>query len=92
MSSVDALERGRESYAARAWLDAYASLSEADRTVPLTAEDLESLATSAYMLGRDGDVLSALQRAHRSYRDAGEALRAVRCAFWLGINLVMRRR
>jgi DNA-binding CsgD family transcriptional regulator len=90
MSSVDELERGRQAYATRAWLGAHAALSDADRVAPLGAEDLELLATSAYMLGRDDDVLGALERAHHAYLDAGEVLRAVRCAFWLGINLVMQ--
>jgi hypothetical protein len=59
----DELERGRESYMRRAWMDAYESLSRADQASPLGTEDLELLATSAYMLGRDND-LSALERAH----------------------------
>ena len=55
MDRVDELERGRESYARRAWRDAYASLSGADQAASLEAADLELLATSAYMLGRDDD-------------------------------------
>jgi len=47
------LKRGRESYATRAWTDAYESLSRADQAAPMGAEDLELLARSAYMLGRD---------------------------------------
>jgi DNA-binding CsgD family transcriptional regulator len=42
------------------------------------------------MLGRDDEYLSALERAHRAYLDGGEALRAVRCAFWVGMNLTLR--
>jgi DNA-binding CsgD family transcriptional regulator len=85
----DDLERGREYYARRAWKDAYESLSRADQASPLGAEDLELLATSAYMLGRDND-LSALERAYHVYLDAGEALRAARCAFWVGMQLSIR--
>jgi hypothetical protein len=70
-------------------MDAYESLSRADRATPLGAEDLELLATSAYMLGRDDDV-GGLERAHHLYLDAGEALRAARCAFWVGMNLSTR--
>ena len=84
------LERGRESYARRAWTDAYIALSDADRAAPLGAEDLELLATSAYMLGRDDDCLGGLERAYHLHLDAGEALRAVRCAFWVGITLALR--
>ena len=36
------------------------------------------------MLGRDDEYLSALERAHHAYLDAGDAPRAVRCAFWIG--------
>jgi hypothetical protein len=45
----DDLERGRESYSSSAWASAHESFSRADRLDPLAAEDLESLATSAYM-------------------------------------------
>ncbi len=90
VDAIDELGRGRESYARRAWMDAYKSLSHADQAAPLGAEDLELLATSAYMLGRDDDYLSGLERAHHAYLDAGEAMRAVRCAFWVGINLALR--
>jgi tetratricopeptide (TPR) repeat protein len=69
---------------------AYESLSRADRTAPLVAEDLELLATSAFMLGRDDECLSYLERAYHVYLDGGEAMRAVRCAFWVGMNLALR--
>jgi len=71
-------------------MDAFTSLSHADQMAPLGAEDLELLATSAYMLGRDDDYLSCLERAYNAYLDGGEAMRAVRCAFWLGIGLALR--
>ncbi|HEX5975210.1 MAG TPA: hypothetical protein VFY57_08635, partial [Rubrobacteraceae bacterium] len=87
---IDELERGRKSYAGRAWAAAYELLSRADQVTPLGAEDLELLATAAYMLGRDDDSLSGLERAHHAYLDAGEAMRAVRCAFWVGMNLALR--
>jgi DNA-binding CsgD family transcriptional regulator len=90
MDATDELKRGRESYVQRAWLDAYQSLSRADGAGPLEAADLELLATSAYMLGRDDEWMGALERAHRTYADSGNVLRAVRCAFWVGINLALR--
>jgi DNA-binding CsgD family transcriptional regulator len=91
VDAIDELERGRESYARRAWLDAYTSLSRADQASPLGAEDLELLATASYMLGRDDEYLSALERAHHAYLySSGEAIRAVRCAFWVGANLALR--
>ncbi|MEE8454350.1 MAG: response regulator transcription factor [Limibaculum sp.] len=84
------LERGRESYGQRAWADAYHSLLLADRTAPLGVEDLELLAISAYLTGRDDDYLSALERTHHAYLEAGECVRAARCAFWLGLCLLFR--
>ncbi len=90
MHAVDELDRGRESYATRAWTDAFESLSRADHAEPLAGADLELLARAAYMLGRDDDYVAGLERAHRSYLDAREGLRAVRCAFWIGHNLLFR--
>src|SRR6266545_2472261 len=84
------LERGRASYERRAWKDAYESLSRADRAAPLGPDDLELLATSAYMLGLDNEYLSHLERAHHAHVEAGQNLRAVRSAFWVGINLALR--
>jgi DNA-binding NarL/FixJ family response regulator len=81
------LGRGRDSYAREAWKDAYESLSAVDQSTPLGAEDLERLATAAYMIGREADYLGVLERAHRAHLDAGRELAAVRCAFWIGVNL-----
>ena len=90
MDAIAELERGRESYATSGWRKAFGSLSRADRAAPLGAEDLELLARAAYMLGRDDDYLSGLQRAHQAHLDAGEVARAARCAFWIGHNLLFR--
>jgi DNA-binding CsgD family transcriptional regulator len=87
---VAELERGRESYAKRRWVDAYESLAAADLAMPLGAEDLELLARSGYMLGRDDDYVSGLERAHHAYLKSGEPLRAVRCAWWIGHNFMFR--
>ena len=90
MNTTADLERGHAAYSSSAWQDAYASLSEADRTVPLAAEDLELLATSAYMLGREDDCVQILGRAVQRYSDDGVLLRAARCAFWIGMQLALR--
>jgi DNA-binding CsgD family transcriptional regulator len=42
------------------------------------------------MLGRDVEYVRALERAHLAYLDAGDASRAVRCAYWIGHNLMLR--
>ena len=84
------LERGREAYRARAWKGAHALLSSADEASPLEPDDLELLATAAFMLGRDHEYVRALDRAHHAYVENGEPLRAVRCAVWCAMILLTR--
>ncbi len=84
------LERGREAYAKRTWIDAYSLLADADQADPLNAEDLELLARSAYMLGRDDDYVSGLERAHHAYLASQRPLPAARCAWWIGHNFAFR--
>jgi DNA-binding CsgD family transcriptional regulator/tetratricopeptide (TPR) repeat protein len=86
----DQLAAGREAYEKRAWRDAYRRLSHADEAVPLGVEDLERLATSAYLAGQEEDYLRALERAHHAHVDFGNCLRASRAAFWLGLRLALR--
>jgi DNA-binding CsgD family transcriptional regulator len=90
MQDVELVSRGREAFARRAWADAFESLSRADQAASLEAEELELLATSAYMLGRDDEHIRALERAHHAHLDAGDTPRAVHCAYWIGHNLMLR--
>jgi DNA-binding CsgD family transcriptional regulator len=89
-SKCPALDRARDLYDRRAWADAYQAFLRAEQETVLTAEDIELLALSACMTGRGQDYLHALERAYHAYDDAGQPLRAVRCAFWLGFHLLMR--
>lgn len=89
-SMRDTLNEGRESYRRRAWRDAYRSLSLVDQAAPLGVEDLELLATSAYLIGRDLDFHAFLDRAHHAHLQAGDHARGARCAFWLGLTLLLR--
>jgi ATP/maltotriose-dependent transcriptional regulator MalT len=82
-----ALDHGRSAHAGRAWAAAFDALSHANTEKPLGPEDLELLAHSAYMLGRDDEYRAALERASHAYRDAGDGSRAARCAWWIGHNL-----
>ncbi|MGH3099099.1 MAG: helix-turn-helix transcriptional regulator [Streptosporangiales bacterium] len=84
----DPLARGREAYQRRAWGDACNQLSVADERDLLDAEGLDLLGTAAYLTGR-GDAAGAWERAHRAFVERGEAARGVRCAFWLGLTLVL---
>jgi DNA-binding CsgD family transcriptional regulator len=90
MTAADALDRGRESFERRAWLDAFDQLSAADRQTPLAAEDLERLATAAFLIGRDDDGADVGARAHQAYLRRGDVERAVRGAFWLAFGLLNR--
>jgi DNA-binding CsgD family transcriptional regulator len=84
------LERGREAYGRRAWLDAYTALSSADRLSPLGDDDLELLAIATFMVGRMDEYLAVLERAHHVCLEAGKNLRAAKCAFWLGMNFAVQ--
>ena len=90
VDAIAAVEQGREFYVDRAWSDAYAALSGADREAALAAEDLDLLATAAYMIGREDEYFHALERAHQAHLNASEALPAARCALWIGMNLAQR--
>jgi hypothetical protein len=83
-----ALEQGRGAYASRDWRDAFDALGRANREQQLAADDLELLARSAYMIGLDDEYRGALEQAYHAYRDAADALRAARCAWWIGHNLL----
>jgi ATP/maltotriose-dependent transcriptional regulator MalT len=87
MKRSDALARGLESYKRREWTDAYTCLSEVDGEAPLECDDLERLATAAYLIGKDADSAAAWARAHHDFLSRGNETRAVRCAFWLAFGL-----
>lgn len=84
------LEQGREHYGRQRWRDAYHDLRTAAAEGPLTADDLERLATAAHLLGRDAESADAWARAHHEHLRRGDPARAVRCAFWLGFGHMQR--
>ena len=92
VAADDALRQGREAYARRAWPDARNALLRTDAAHGLEPADLELLATCAYMLGHDDEVVDGLTRAHHAHAQRGEQPAAARCAFWLGLLLMPRRR
>ena len=51
MTDAQALERGRELYARKAWAESYRLLQAADRDAPLEPEDVERVAIAAYLMG-----------------------------------------
>ena len=76
-------------YRRQAWSEAYEAFGLADQASPLTAQDLERLAECACLSGHEAGHLAALERAHRAHLDDGNAIRAARCAFWLGMFLLL---
>jgi YihY family inner membrane protein len=66
------LEQGRDAYGRCEWADAYAQLLAADTDSPLEPEDLERLATAAYLTGHDQesthDPSSAMNPVERTIR------------------------
>jgi tetratricopeptide (TPR) repeat protein len=89
-STVGALERGRDAYRRRAWGEAYFRLSAADRETPLEPEDLERLAVSCSMLGRETESAGCLARAYQGFVARSAPERAARAAFWLVLDLMER--
>lgn len=90
MGTDNARDRGRESFTRWAWGEAYAQLSAADLEAPLEPEDLDRLATAAFLLGHDAAGQAVWARAHHGFLGRGDAERAARCAFWLGFTLLHR--
>lgn len=90
MEHTDLLDQGRAAFHERAWAAAHDRLRSADASVPLPPDDLERLATAAYLTGHDAESTDAWARAHHGWLADGELERAVRCAFWLGFGLIQR--
>jgi DNA-binding CsgD family transcriptional regulator len=86
----DHLRQGRETYARHAWDDAYHAFLCADEVNPLEADDLERLATAAYMIGRELEFQRLIERLHQIHLEADNSERAARCAFWLTLGFLFR--
>jgi DNA-binding CsgD family transcriptional regulator len=87
---ASALDRGRTSFERHAWSDAYAELSAANQEAPLEPDDLERLATAAYVVGREEESADLWARVHHELLTRGHTERAARCAFWLAFGLLNR--
>ncbi len=83
----DALERGRDAFERRAWSEAFEQLTDADL---VEADDLERLAVTANLLGLDEASEQAWEQAHAACVDCDDPAGAARCAFWLGLTLLLR--
>jgi tetratricopeptide (TPR) repeat protein len=85
-----ALDRGRRSYARRAWGAAFAELTAADQDEPLGAEDLDRLGVAAAMIGKDDESDDIRTRAHHEFLRLGDPAGAARVGFWIGMSLFNR--
>ena len=90
MTVTGALARGRDAFQQEAWSDARTLLAQADRESPLEPEDLDRLATAAYLVGEDAACIDALTRAHHGYLERGAPSRAARCAVWITFAMFER--
>jgi DNA-binding CsgD family transcriptional regulator len=86
MDASDRLIQGREAFRRRAWSEAYACLAAIDHERQLNPDDLELLATVAFLTGHVDMSADAWMRAHQEYLKDGNIRRAVRCAFWYGFE------
>ena len=82
----EVIDRARACYRERAWAAAYADFHAADDESPLAIDDLEQLAVTAYLIGKDDDSLELWARAHRDCLRLDDAERAARCGFWLAFH------
>jgi DNA-binding CsgD family transcriptional regulator/tetratricopeptide (TPR) repeat protein len=87
---MDLLQHGRECYGRRAWGGAYEALLCADQAAALDADDLQRLATAAYLTGREVEFHRTQERLHRIFADADDGARAAHCAFWLALTSLFR--
>jgi DNA-binding CsgD family transcriptional regulator len=83
-----ALVQGRAAFARRAWSEAYESLRAADAIALLDAEDLDRLATAAFLIGDDDTSVAARTRAYAAFAEAGQTKAAALAAFWLSFALL----
>ncbi|MFQ6026332.1 MAG: LuxR C-terminal-related transcriptional regulator [Dehalococcoidia bacterium] len=89
MTTPNTLDQGRDSFRRQVWGEAYAQLLAADGEKPLPVDDLDRLAISAYLTGREDDCVSFWTREHNECLQAGDPTRAARCAFWLAFSLLL---
>lgn len=85
------LQSGRDAMDRHAWREGFDLLCDADRAEPLLPEDLERLGEAAWWTGRLGACIDALERAFKSYLDAGKNRRAGYVAIDLARDYLSKR-
>jgi len=89
MASTGKILRGRRASDRQQWAQAFAELTAADHQSSLDPDDLERLATAAYLLGRDDEAITTWMRLHRFYRDQDAPDHAARWGFWLSLTYLL---
>ena len=89
VAAAKAVELGRAAFEDRRWREACEHLSQAAAGSPLEPTDLELLACSAYLSGRESDATNAWTQAHHLFIEARQPRRAARCGFWLALTLLL---
>jgi ATP/maltotriose-dependent transcriptional regulator MalT len=90
MAGADSLQTGLTSLEQGRWAEADGHLTDVQAGGDLAADVLERLAVARLMIGRQEAGEECLVAAHESYLRADDRPGAARCAFWLGLMLVMR--
>ena len=81
----ESLKSARDAYSRRGWERAFQAFYSLKGS--LEASDLELLGVAAYLTARDHR--PHFERAYELHLDAGEKERASRCAFWMGLLLLL---
>ena len=92
---TSSVEAAHEAYAREDWAAAFAGFSAAiaeGGPAALDAAGHERRAVAAYLVGADDDSTAAWEAAHRGAQAHGDPATAARCAFWLGLGLLLRGR
>lgn len=86
--AIDEVFRARKAASRLDWQEAYEMLSRVDRRSGLKVEDLELLATSAFLTGHREESRRARTRAYHTYLHRGEYRWAARCAVKIGLEQI----
>jgi DNA-binding CsgD family transcriptional regulator len=84
------LDDARDAFDRGAWSEACAVFTACDAQSPLDPDDLDRLATAAYLIGEDLSSVDARTRAHTALLERGDVVGAARSAFWLSFHLLDR--
>ena len=88
MNQSARLPLAQQAFDHHSWSDTIEHLVSSEDVAPLGLDDLERLAIAYYLTGRDSSSASVWTRAHQECLKQNDLIRASRCAFWLGWQLL----